>query len=346
MGKRKDITERERYQIEAYLKERKPIKEIAELLNRHYQTIYREVKRGTVELMDSQLRIYKQYCADRGQAIADKNKHEKGREIKVGNDLEFVRFVEKMILEYHFSPEAILLYIKRNGLKFQTHVCLNTLYNYIDSGIFLNITNTHLPIKSRRKKRNMRKISAVAKNNIKGRSIEERAKDILDREDYGHWEMDTVVGCQGGNKDCLLVLTERKTRYEYVFKIPDKSQNSVIAVVDRLEKMYGHDKFKAFFKTITMDNGVEFLDMKGIERSVFYSNKNRTITYYCHPYCSFERGSNENQNKLIRRHIPKGADIAQYTDDYISYIQDWINTYPRRLFGGKSALDMVRLEFA
>lgn len=345
MGKRKDITEYERYQIEGYLKERKSIKKIAELLGRHYQTIYREIKRGTVELIDSDLRTYKQYCADRGQYIADKNKREKGRDIKVGNDLAFVRFVEKMIVEYHFSPEAILLYIKTNDLKFQTKVCLNTLYNYIDSGIFLNVTNKHLPVKSKRKKRNMRKIFSVAKNNIKGRSIEERAKDVLDRAEFGHWEMDTVVGCQGGNKDCLLVLTERKTRYEYVFKIPDKSQKSVVSVVDRLERMYGFDKFRDFFKTITMDNGVEFLDMENIERSVFNSNKKRTIAYYCHPYCSFERGSNENQNKLVRRHIPKGADIADYADDYISYIQDWINAYPRRLFDGKSALDMFRLEF-
>ena len=346
MGKRKDLTERERYAIEAYRNDKKSIKEISILLGRHYQTIYREIKRGTVEMLDSELRMYKRYCADTGQAIADRNKAEKGRELKIGNDLTFIRFIEKMVLEKRYSLEAILLYIKKKKLKFKTEVCLNTLYSYVDKGLFLNVTNKHMPVKCNRKKRNIRKISTVAKNNIKGRSIEERAKNVLKRDDFGHWEMDTVVGCQGGNKDCLLVLTERKTRYEYIFKISDKSQNSVVKVLDRLECMYGTEHFKRTFKTITMDNGVEFLDMQDVERSANMPGILRTKAYYCHPYCSFERGSNENLNKMIRRHIPKGADIADYDDADIAKIQDWMNDYPRSIHGGLSAREMVEKELA
>ncbi len=344
MGKRKDLTERERYAIEAYRKDKKSIKEISLLLGRHYQTIYREIKRGTVEMLDSELKKYKRYCADTGQAIADRNKSEKGRVPKVGNDLEFVRFVEDMILRKKYSPEAVLMHIKKNGLRFRTQVCVNTLYNYVDKGIFLNVTNKHLPVKCRRKKRNIRRISAVSRNNLRGRSIEERAKEIMSRKDYGHWEMDTVVGGQGGNKNCLLVLTERKTRFEYVFKIPDKSQKSVVSILDRLERLYGYEKFSRTFRTITMDNGVEFLDMAGVERSALAQNAKRTTAYYCHPYCSFERGSNENQNKMIRRHIPKGADIAAYSDEDVQTIQDWMNDYPRAIFGGLSSREMVALE--
>ena len=346
MGKRKDLTERERYAIEAYRNEKRSIKEISILLGRHYQTIYREIKRGTVEMVDSNLRPYKRYCADRGQAIADENKHEKGREPKVGNDLTFIRFIEQMILEKRYSLEAILLHIKKNDLQFKTKVCLNTLYNYVDKGLFLNVTNKHLPVKCNRKKRNMHKVSAVSKKNVKGRSIEERSKTILDRADYGHWEMDTVVGGQGGNKDCLLVLTERKTRFEYIFKIPDKTQISVVKTLDRLEQLYGADNFRKTFKTITMDNGVEFLDMQGVERSVTAPDTRRTVAYYCHPYCSFERGSNENQNKMIRRHIPKGADIGKYSQEEVSRIQDWMNDYPRAIFNGLSAREMQAKEMA
>ena len=346
MGKRKDLTERERYAIEAYRNDKKSVREIADLLGRHYQTIYREIRRGTVEMLDSELRTYKKDCADTGQAKADLNKAEKGREPKVGNDLAFIRFVEKMILEERYSPEAVLLHIKKNGLKFKMEVCLNTLYNYVDKGLFLNVTNKHLPVKSKRKKRNMRKISKISKNNIKGRSIEERAKEIMERNDFGHWEMDTVVGCQGGNKDCLLVLTERKTRYEYIFKIPDKSQCSVVKVLDDLERAYGAENFVKTFKTITMDNGTEFLDMIGVERSALVRDQKRTIAYYCHPYCSFERGSNENQNKMIRRHIEKGADIAVYSDEEVKRVETWMNDYPRPMFGGLSSREMLEKEIA
>ncbi len=282
MGKRADLTEKERYQIEGFLKDRKSIKEISILLNRHYQTVYREVKRGTVEMVDKNLKPYKKYCADRGQDLADQNKQNKGRDLKIGNDLEYVRFVEKMILEKRYSPQAIILHIKKNDLQFKTDICLNTLYSYVDKGIFLNVTNKNLPVKSRRKKKNMRHISGIAKKNLRGRSIEEREKDILKRDISGHWEMDTVVGSQGGKKDCLLVLTERKTRYEYIFKVPDKTQKSVVSVLDQIEKIYGYENFKKCFKTITMDNGVEFLDMSGVERSATHPGEKRTVAYYCH----------------------------------------------------------------
>lgn len=346
MGKRKDLIEQERYRIEILLREKKSISYIANALRRHYQTVYREIKRGTVELIDTELRPYKQYCADKGQMIADENKKEKGRKLKISNDLEFVRFLEKMILEKRYSPCAILAHIKNHNLQFKTTVCYTTIYSYIDKGLLLNVTNKDLPVKSIRKKRNIKKVKSVSLHNLKGRSIEDRDNNILSRSEYGHWEMDTVVGGHGGNKDCLLVLTERKTRYEYIIKIPDKSQISVVKALDNLESLYGFECFRNQFKTITIDNGVEFLDMMGIERSATVSGESRTVAYYCHPYCSFERGSNENQNKLVRRWIPKGSDIGQFTDEYISMVQEWINTYPRKLFGYLSASDMYRSELA
>lgn len=344
MGRRKDLTERERYQIETLLGEKNTIREIADKLGRHYMTIYREIKRGTVDMLGRDLVPIRCYCADRGQMIADECKHEKGRELKIANDLDFVRFCEKMILEEHFSPSAILAYIRENHINFKTNVCYTTLYSYIDKGLFLNVTNKNLPVKSVRKKKNMHHVSKVAKKNIRGRSIEERAFDVFDRGEYGHWEMDTVVGRQGGNRDCLLVLTERKTRYEYIFKIPNKTQASVVKVLDNLEIVYGLENFRRHFKTITMDNGVEFLDMLGVERSFTNPGEQRTTAYYCHPYCSFERGSNENQNKLVRRWVPKGTDISEYTDEYILRMQDWINNYPRKLFSWKTASYMFACE--
>ena len=84
--------------------------------------------------------------------------------------------------------------------------------------------------------------------------------------------------------------------------------------------------------------------MAGVERSATSPDARRTVAYYCHPYCSFERGSNENLNKMIRRHIPKGADIAEYSEEDVARIQDWMNDYPRAIFDGLSAREMLQKE--
>jgi IS30 family transposase len=205
--------------------------------------------------------------------------------------------------------------------------------------VFLNLTNKDLPVKREGKKRDYKKIKIPHKN-LKGTSIEERPPEIDKREEYGHWEMDCVVGNKGGSGAVLLVLSERKHREEIVIKMPAKTQESVVKALDSLERKYGRG-FKEKFKTITMDNGSEFLDYKGIERSVKNETETRVTAYYAHPYSSWERGTNENINKLIRRFIPKGTDIGKISRVKIKYIENWINNYPRRILGYKSSNDMV-----
>jgi IS30 family transposase len=99
--------------------------------------------------------------------------------------------------------------------------------------------------------------------------------------------------------------------------------------------------FSETFKTITCDNGCENLDFEGIENSVRNKRK-RTKVYYAHPYSSWERGTNENINKMICRFIPKGIDISAFSVKQITQIQHWINNYPRRIFNGLSANMMER----
>lgn len=147
--------------------------------------------------------------------------------------------------------------------------------------------------------------------------------------------MDTVVSGRGG-KGVLLVFTERMTREEEIYKINSKSMHDVTNCINQIEQAIGLKKFRQRYKTITCDNGVEFLDADGIVSSV-HEDAKRTELYYCHPYRSCERGSNENAHKLIRRWIPKGANISIYTDDYIKHVQEWINNYPRKLFNGLSS---------
>lgn len=298
------------------------------------RTVRRELERGRVEVLNSDLTTRIEYSADIGQQKHDYAATAKGPMLKIGNDYELVEFIEKKIIEEKMSPYAVAELIKENKDKFKTTISYTTIYNYIDAGLFPNLTNKHLPVKKEGKKRNYDHIR-TATNNKKGTSISERPKEIESREEYGHWEMDTVVGKQG-TKEVLLVFTERKILQEIIMKIPNKSEYCVVKALDRLERKMGSKKFRETFKTITCDNGCENLDFEGIERSVLTKSK-RTKVYYAHPYCSWERGSNENANKLIRRFIPKGAKIAEFSNERIKMIEHWINNYPRRIFNGHSS---------
>lgn len=305
-------------------------------------TIYREISRGQRDKLLHDYRMVRVYCADTGQRIYDYYATNKGPQLKIGNDYDFVRYMENMIVNKKYSPFAALAEMERQGLHFNCGgVCTGTVYNYIDRGdIFPHITRQSLYMKGKRKQ-NYDKIKRVRINKPLLRSIEDRPKEISKREVCGDWEMDTVEGKKAGKNPVLLVLTERKSRAEIIRKIPGKTQDDVIAALDEIEReMRGN--FNRIFRTLTVDNGCEFLNDKGLERSIYGGN--RTTVYFCHPYNSCERGSNENVNKMVRRFVPKGEDIRQYTDEYIQCVQNWINDYPRRILGGKSSNDVLFAE--
>ena len=134
----------------------------------------------------------------------------------------------------------------------------------------------------------------------------------------------------------MLVFTERKTRKELIFVSKDKTALSTVHIINTIEQKIGTRNFRKLFKSITCDNGTEFSNTCGMEYSPL-NQKKRTTVYYCHPYCSSERGSNENQNAFIRRFIPKGTPIEKYTLDEIKNIEEFINNYPRHKFDGKSS---------
>ena len=304
------------------------------------RTIEREKAKGKVRLLNHDLTYREEYCADAGQRIYEENARNKGPGLKIGKDHKLAKYIENKIIKEKYSPDAVIGGIKEKGLGFETEICTKTLYNYIDRGdVFLNLTNKDLPVKREGKKRDYRKVKIPHKN-LKGTSIEERPLEVDSREEYGHWEMDCVVGKREGSGAVLLVLSERSRREEIIIKMPGKTQESVVASLDRLERKYGKG-FKEKFKTITVDNGSEFLDYKGIERSVKNNDMKRADLYYAHPYSSWERGTNENINKLIRRFIPKGTDISKISNARIKYIENWINSYPRRILGYKSANDIA-----
>lgn len=338
MGKNyKHLSKSDRIKMETLLNKGYSKPEVAEYLHVHRSTIYREIKRGEYVHRNSDYTEEVRYSSDKGQQAHDWNAQGKGRSIKIGNDIKLAEYIESKIVEDKYSPEAALAAVEASGIEFSTTISVRTLYRYIDNGIFLKLTNKNLPVKG--KKKNHNKKVKVQKRASAGESIENRPDEVKDREIFGHWEMDTVKGKQGVTKSCMLVLTERKTRDEIIVKLKDQKAESVVDALDRLERKWG-DMFSKVFRSITVDNGVEFSDYEGMERSILHPGEKRTFLFYCHPYSSWERGSNENQNRLIRRHIPKGEDFDEKQDRDIEYIENWINNYPRGIFGFKTSAQL------
>lgn len=332
MRRFKHLSKTDRLRIEAHIKDKKEPKEIAEIIGVHVSTIYRELKRGQYEHLNSDYTTEMRYSPDIAEERYRENLKAKGPDLKIGKDHRLAEHIETKIADEKYSPAAVLGEIKAQGLQFNTTISVNTLYSYIEKGIFFRLTNKDLPVKANRK-RGYRKVKEAARP-PKGDSIEKRPEEIAKRETFGHWEMDTVVSARPSKK-VLLVLSERLTRDEIVRQLPDKTAASVVQALDSLEQEYGR-AFPHIFQTITCDNGTEFSDHEGIERSATGEGQ-RTKLYYCHPYSAYERGTNENTNKLIRRFVPKGTNFEDLTDERVAKIEDWLNNYPRQILGFMSA---------
>ena len=334
----KHLKESERYKIEVLLADRKTVAEIAKLLRRNKATIYREIERGIVVRLQSDLTEKTAYRAHVGQAEYEKRGRNKERSLKIGKDKDLEEYIRMKLVHERFSPDAIIGGIKISDRRFTGMICTKTLYNYIDKGVFSGISNGNLWQKRNKKHRKYRPIGRVSRTNRLCRSIEKRPLLIEKRDDYGHWEGDTVKG-RRGSKTSLITLTERKSREEIIIKVTRASQEAIKAAIDDLERKYGLG-FKSKFKSITFDNGVEFLDWRSLEISILGKGR-RTTIYFAHSFSSWERGTNENHNRMIRRFVPKGTNIADVTETEIKEIEDWMNNYPRKILAYKTPRQVV-----
>ena len=169
------------------------------------------------------------------------------------------------------------------------------------------------------------KIHRIRKNKKKlGRSIEQRPQEVNKRNVFGHWECDLVLGHKTKDDEVLLTMSERMSREFLIIKIPDKTAASVMNAFKSLRKQYS-EHWNDIFKTITTDNGSEFADLSQLE------DISKTLVYYAHPYTSCDKGTVERHNGLIRRFIPKGDYIHNYSLQQIINIETWCNSLPRKI---------------
>ena len=339
------MTRDERMKLEAYTRAKKPVAWIAQELGFSRQTIYNEIKRGEYMCIEERHGYYhdvRRYSADKGQQIHEYNQTAKGRPLKIGHDRAYADFLEarclgvqtdgSIDLHKRYSPAAALELARRAG--FRTSICTSTFYSYIEKRVFLHLTNAQLWEKSRRPRQSYTPVQRLAHPQLP--SIGDRPASITQRAEPGHWEMDLVVGRSGTNP-VLLTLYERMKRETLLFKLPNRRAATVRAIFDRLERTM--PDFKARFKTITTDNGPEFLEHEALIRSIYGGT--RFTVYYCHPYSAWEKGGNENHNRMIRRWFPKGTDFSKVTKKRIAELQDWMNGYPRKILGWRSPADIA-----
>lgn len=290
------------------------------------QTISNELSRGTitqVKKINGTSHYYKKYAPDYSQNRYLEKRASCHRPSKFHQVKAFIAHFVTMFRASGYSPDATVGAAKLNGLFLpEEMVCTTTLYRYIDSQL-LEVRNIDLESQVSRKKA---KIKSRKNVKVLGESIENRPAHIENREEFGHFEIDTVIGKRGGSETVLLTLVERKTRLEIIRLIDSKEADSVSYGLNHLIGEYGDTNFKKIFRTITSDNGSEF---SALSKTL----KGYCDVYFTHPYTSCERGTNENHNRIIRRSVPKYQSIEKYSRKDIQFVEDRMNDLPRKILG-------------
>lgn len=217
-------------------------------------------------------------------------------------------------IKLHWSPEQISGFLEKSNNSFK--ISFSSIYRYVYAGLLDNISRSSL-----RHKGKMR-VRPESKHKMKDtKRISERPAIVEKRKRKGDFEIDTILsGRSGGSKACLLSAVDRTSGYLISMKLPDKKSKSVLDAV----KIIVRTKGSKIFKTITSDNGLEFALHKEIEKIT------KSSFYFADPYCSWQRGTNENTNGLIREFFPKGFDFSTIEQRDIEEVVELINNRPRK----------------
>ena len=314
---------------------------IANYLGVDKSTISRELrKRKSYRLMVRSGRsIEKPYNAvDAQNNYIFKRGLSKG-EYKLQKYPKMAKFIEDKIKIDKWAPDVIVGYMKKHNYFNRDGFCeitTPTIYN----AIRFHIINVKL--EDTRRMKYKPEYEYHNKNSLPSSkipySIENRPDSIDKRLVFGHFELDTVIGTRNGKRECLMTLTERKTRFEIIFKIKFKNSEEVVNKFNQI-KEFMKSNYNKVFKSITTDNGSEFADFLGIIKD------SNTKIYFCHPYCSGEKGTNEKHNSIIRYFIPKKTLIENYSYEEINEIANWMNNYPRKILDYKTPLEALQEEF-
>lgn len=301
------LTITDRIKIETYLELGLKQGQIAERLGVHKATISREIKRCEGG-----------YSATAAQEHYHHLAKAKGRKSACSPELK--QDIEQS-LQDSWSPEQVC---GRYRLKGKPVVCFKTIYNWLYQGL-LDCSLSVL-----RRKGKSREPQEKRGKFMIGTPISKRPKEVKTRQTVGHWELDTVVSSRGKSKGCLASFVERKTRFYLAFKIPDRTARSMFSAIQKLCQLFP----KELLKTFTSDRGKEFACYPLVEELDIGF-------YFADAYSSWQRGSNENSNGLLREYFPKKTDLATISEEDLADALYAINNRPRKCLGYKTALEAL-----
>jgi len=293
------LTREQRYQIKALLKTGHGKTEIAEVIGVHRATIYREIGRNSGK------RGYRPKQAHEKTVSRRKNK------VKQRIMFEDWQWVEKKLRE-NWSPEQISRILKQMG----GSISIEWIYMYVyaDKGTGGDLWK-HLrrQQKTRRKRAGGRDRRGKIPNRV---GIEQRPAIVDKRKRLGDWEGDTILG--KGHRGAVLTLVERKSGYLLLGRLPRRTADNVATQAARLLRAVPHRK------TLTLDNGMEFAQHEKI------ASQTGIEIYFARPYASWERGTNENTNGLIRQYLPKERRLDDLEEAELQMIMTALNHRPRK----------------
>jgi IS30 family transposase len=324
----KRLSLKERVIIETLLQESRSKTYIAKKLKRSRSTITREINKWVQNPWDD----YEAKLAEWNAKEDYLNKRNRDK-INTYGKLKF--YVYRGLLN-SWSPEQIAGKIK---LDYPNNPIMSISYEAIYTHIYAHrqaSLNRKLIALLPYHKTVRRRANAKSKRGSKIKdqvSIDDRPKHIEKRKEIGHWEGDLVIG--KGHTSAIGTLVERKSRYTYIVKL--KNRKSATVVKGFVKEFNNTDKL--FTKTLTYDNGTEMSNHK------HFTKKTGMPVYFAHPYSSWERGTNENTNGLIRRFFPKGTDFNKVSEQKLKIVQEKLNNRPRKVLGFRTPAEVIKMEY-
>ena len=314
--KYRQITSGERYTLGTLCAQGFSQAAIARVLGRHPSTISRELGRNSTPYDGA-------YRHSRAQEQANGRRSRSRRNSRF--TAEDFALVEILIRE-KFSPEQAAAYLRQHGLLSISH---ETIYMYLwrDQKAGGELWKE---LRASVKKRRKRYGAYDSRGRLAGKKmISERPPEVATRQEPGHWEVDTVMG-NHASQHCILSMVERYSGYVIIGKLRDRRKETLTARAIQLIRQH-----RRLFKTITADNGTEFHDYEKIERAT------GVPIYFANPYHSWERGTNENTNGLIRQYLPKRTSMKGLTQHRCKAIALQLNIRPRKRHGFKSPAEKL-----
>ncbi len=302
------LTLSERYKISFLIEEKKSLTEIAKRLERDRSVIYREIKRNSCNGV---------YCPEKAEILACERQALGHRHYKFTGE---IRDLVIDLLRFDLSPEQVSNSLKKN---YQFSISTQRIYDFIgedraDGGTLY----THLRhgLKKNRTKYGTQDYRGKMRNRV---SIDERPPVVDEQSRVGDFELDTIVG--KAHKMALVTVVDRKSLYTLIDKVETRDATSVRIALNGLLQPY-----KDNCHTVTADNGSEFAEHLKVKEHL------ECDFYFAHPYCSWERGINENTNGLIRQYFRKGTSFKRITQDMLEFVMDRLNHRPRKKLGYKT----------